>query len=163
MSLSLLILIFFITIATAGNEVMNVEADILDTGQGGNNQTGGISIQVPDFIDLGNVSESGISEEPQIYMNNTGEVAIVVTPQLSNYTDNIFNNLYFREFKTSGGNPVTPRRIGNWSMNISAPSAGQNFRSKYFYMRLDLSNANIDLSDNLYGHQAHVRFFAVAR
>jgi hypothetical protein len=142
---------------------LNVEADIIDTQGGGNNQSGSISIQVPDFIDLGNVSETGISSEPQIYMNNTGTVAIVVTPQLSNYTDDIFDYLHFREFKTSGGNPVTPQRIGNWSMNISAPSSGQTFRSKYFYMRLDLSQANIDLSDDLIGHQAHVRFFAVAR
>lgn len=142
---------------------MTVEADIIDTGDGGNNQSGSISVQVPEFIDLEEVNENGLSEELQIYMNNTGTVAITVTPGLVNYTDDVFQHLYFREFKTSGGNPVTPRQIGNWSMNISAPASGQNFRSKYFYMRLDLSQSGIDVANDLPGHQARVRFFATPR
>ncbi len=142
---------------------MTVEADILDGGGSGGNQSGTISIQVPDFIDLANVSEIGTSPELQIYMNNTGTVAITVTPQLINYTDDIFDNLYFREYKTSGGNPVPQSLIGNWSFNISAPSSGQSYRAKYFYMQLDLRNADIDLSDDLIGHQARVRFLATPR
>jgi hypothetical protein len=131
-------------------------------GQGGGNQSS-LSVQVPDFIDLEEVSETGLSEELQVYINNTGTGAITVTPALLNYTDDIFQNLYFREYKTSGGNPVTPLRIGSWSVNISAPSSGQTFRSKYFYMRLDLSHANVDVSHNLIGHQANVRFLVTPR
>ena len=70
---------------------MIVEADILDAGNSSENGT--ISVQVPDFIDLGNVSEIGASEELKIYVNNTGTGAITVTPRLVNYTDNIFQNL----------------------------------------------------------------------
>ena len=157
--------IFAAGIATfaAGTDVAVIEANIIDSQSpgGGNNST--ISVQVPDFINLENVTESGHSEELQIYINNTGTGAITVTPRLLNYTDNIFQNLYFREFKTSGGNPVTPRQIGNWSVNISAPSSGSSVRSKYFYMQLDLSHADVDVSSDLIGHQANVRFFATPR
>lgn len=155
-------ILLFLSQSTLGNEIATVEADILEDGSS-SNQSGTISIQVPDFIDLENLTESGASEELQIYMNNTGTIAITVTPQLVNYTDNIFQNLYFREFKTSGGNPVTPRQIGNWSVNISAPASGQSYRAKYFYMQLDLRNVDIGLTDDLMGHQARVRFFATPR
>ena len=103
---------------------MVVESNILNIGNVSENGT--ISIQVPDFIDLGNTTEIGASEELRIYVNNTGTGAITVTPRLINYTDDIFQNLYFREYKTSGGNPVIPSQIGNWSFNISAPS-GANY------------------------------------
>ena len=158
--LALAFIISVVAVA-AGDDVMTVEADILDVGNSSENGT--ISIQVPDFIDLGNLSEIGASEELKIYVNNTGTGAITVTPRLVNYTDNIFQNLYFREFKTSGGNPVIPIQIGNWSFNISAPAGGESFRSKYFYMQLDLSDAGIDVSSDLIGHQTHVRFFATLR
>ncbi len=153
--------IAFIAAFAAGGDVMVVEADILDAGNSSENGT--ISIQVPDFIDLGNTTEIGASEELRIYVNNTGTGAITVTPRLINYTDDIFQNLYFREYKTSGGNPVIPSQIGNWSFNISAPAGGESFRSKYFYMQLDLSDAGIDVTSDLIGHQAHVRFFATLR
>lgn len=146
----------------AGTDVSVIEADIIDSqGSGGNQST--ISVQVPGFIGLGNVSEVGVSEELKIYINNTGTGDITVTPRLVNYTDNIFQNLYFREFKTSGGNPVPLRQIGNWNVNISAPSSGQTLRSKYFYMQLDLSHSDVDVTSDLRGHQANVRFFATPR
>ena len=155
-------LILSLVFVGAENTIMAVEADIIDMGED-NNETGTISIQVPEFIDLDGVNENGVSEELKIYMNNTGTVAITVTPMLSNYTDEIFDHLYFREFKTSGGDEVTPQQIGEWSMNISAPASGQTFRSKYFYMQLDLSEADIDISNDLLGHQARVKFLATAR
>lgn len=145
---------------TAATDIMTVEADIIDTGTPDDPNGTRISIQVPDFIDLGEVDEDGISDEPKIYMNNTGEVSITVTPQLIDYTDDVFENLYFRELKTSGGVAVTPRRIGEWSMNISAPASGSTFRSKYFYMQLDLSDSDVDVSSNLIGHRANVKFVA---
>ena len=151
-----------INVVTA-SDLMTIEADIIDLGEMGENNTdGSISIEVPDFIDLGDVDENGESEELKIYVNNTGETAITVTPTLISYSDAIFTNLYFREFKTSGGQAVTPRRIGEWSFNISAPTSG-GFRSKYFYMQLDLSDADVDVSSDLQGHQADVRFIATAQ
>lgn len=161
--ITLLATLLTLTTLVAGNDITTLEANIVDSGTSGSNETGSISLQVPDFIDLEEVDEDGNSEELKIYINNTGDVAITVTPQLIGYSDDIFSNLYFREFKTSGGSPVTPQRIGSWSFNISAPTGGSEFRSKYFYMQLDLSDANIDLSSDLIGHRADVRFVATAQ
>lgn len=147
----------------AASDVMRIEVDVIDSGSQEPGQPGSISIEVPDLIDLGDVDEDGNSDELKIYVNNTGEVAITVTPQLVDYSDDIFSNLYFREFKTSGGQPVEPKRIGSWSFNISAPASGATQRSKYFYMRLDLKDADIDLSSDLNGHRADVKFIATAQ
>ncbi|MEK6899201.1 MAG: hypothetical protein AABW79_03845 [Nanoarchaeota archaeon] len=162
-SLVLAFLLIFITLVGA-TDIATIEADIIDVGTQNNNTNGtSVSIQVPDYIDLGNVDENGLSDELKIYVNNTGDTAIKVTPTLISYTDEIFTNLFFREFKTSGGAPVQQRKIGDWSFNISAPSSGQDFKSKYFYMQLDLSDADVDVSSNLNGHQANVRFIATSQ
>src|SRR3989344_243265 len=89
--------------AESGNATMTVEVNIM----GFANQSGNVSdvsIEVPDYINLGNVTKDNpVSEEVDVYINNTGKLPITVTPQLKDSDELIFSYLYFRT-RTSSGN-----------------------------------------------------------
>lgn len=145
-----LVIILGVNIVVGGDtSVFNV--NILDD----RTPTSIISIQVPEKVYFGNVSEGGVSEEIKVYVNNTGNVGINVRPILKNGSDIIMDNLYFRSLKTSGGEPVAFNRIGDFSFNISAPTTG-GYRSEYFYVILNLSNVNVT-SDWL-DYESEIRF-----
>jgi hypothetical protein len=142
----------------AGN-IMTVEANIFNEGA----PQQAVSVQVPDFISLGNVSNGGISDEIKVTINNTGTTNISVTPQLADENEEIFSYLYFRTRKSSSNPDLNIKyRIGDYHLSISAPSSS-GMRSEYFYMSLDLRNFTEDLGGDLIGHQADVIFVAVAQ
>lgn len=143
-------------------DTMTLEVDVRDLGldsEDPGSET--VSIEVPSFIDLGSIDENGFSEEIKIYINNTGTSDIKVTPELVDQNEDVFSYLFFREYKTSGGSNVLQKRIGEFSFNISAPTSGS--RSKYIYMQLDLSDADLELDSDLIGHNSDVRFIATAQ
>ena len=155
------ILLGVFAVNVLAGDVMTVEVDVydVDSGQssGGN---GTVSVEVPDYIDFGDVDEGGSSDELLIYINNTGNTDILVTPELVN-NDEIFENLYFRYQKTHYGIPVEQTKIGDWSLNISAPSSGGS-KPGHFYVQLDLSDSGLSLDSDMVGHTADVRFVATA-
>lgn len=142
----------------ADNDVMTVEANIIKAA--GNEEI--IRVQVPDYLFFGNVSIGEKSEELKVYVNNTGNVDIKVKPRLTNSAEKIFNNLYFRKFKTSNGTAVAFTRIGDFQLDIDKPSSGQDYNDEYFYIILDLTNYTETINDNIMGHKADVKFYAVA-
>lgn len=156
-----LLVIMFIFMASASKDVMTVEANIF-AGSGTNNDST-IRIEVPDYLFFGNVSVGDISDELKVYINNTGSVDVTVTPKLLNRSEEIFSYLNFRKFKTSNGTSVPFTRIGDFSFNINKPSGGNTYEDEYIYMALDLRNYTGVLNQNLIGHKADVKFFAVER
>ena len=72
-----------------------------------------VPIEVPDYIFLGNVSKGEETDKAKIYVNNTGNVNVTITPQLKDLSDEIFRNLYFQNRQT--GNNSAIRRIGNYN------------------------------------------------
>ncbi len=157
---AIILTFFFLAGARATHsDVMTVGANIL-------NWTvlvpeSAVRISVPDSIFLGNVSIGEISEEIQIRVNNTGTVNITVRPQLLDTPDPVFRNIYFRETKTKNGEPVPFARIGDFTFNISKPTTG-GFRSKSFYMMLNLTDFTGTLESNVVNYEADIRFFAAA-
>lgn len=122
-----------------------------------------ISVQVPERIDFGEISKGEKSEEMRIYINNTGNVDIIVTPDLLDQSEDIFSYLYLRKQKTSDGLDVPFSRIGDFSLNISKPDAGDDFKSAYFYMILDLSDYPDEILDDMINHETDIKFYAVAQ
>src|SRR3989338_1718581 len=94
----LLVFIMFFYFASALTDTMTVEANIFANGNGGGNSTI-IRVEVPDHLFFGNVTNFGRSEELKVYVNNTGNVDITVTPDLINGSEVIFNHLYLRKFR----------------------------------------------------------------
>jgi hypothetical protein len=155
-------LFFCIDIVSAedANNTMIVQANII--GFRNNVSYEGIAIQVPDFIDLGNVTnEEPVSKELKININNTGTVGIIVTPELSDPNEGIFSYLFFRTHMTSGGVQVPYNQIGNYSLEIDKPSTGSSVRKGYCYMRLNLTDFSAPITQDLIGHQAEITFWAM--
>jgi hypothetical protein len=58
-----------------------------------------VSIQVPDQVDLGNISYGDdLSEDVKVEINNTGNVAVNVKPVLVDTGNEIYSGLYFRGY-----------------------------------------------------------------
>jgi len=146
--------------ATEQNATMTVEANIIGFANGSTTEE--VSIEVPDYVFLGNVTkDEPVSDELKLYINNTGKVAITVTPQLKDPEEIIFSYLFFRLLKTSNGTAVPFTRIGDFSMNIDKPTSGSSYKSKYFYMKLDLTEFDGDIKEDLIGYRTDILFLAM--
>lgn len=147
----------FLAFVQAGN-IMTVEVNVFEEVQ-----QPAISIEVPDYLFLGNVSKGQLSDEVRVDVNNTGTSAIVVTPQLDNQIEEILSYLQFRTRKSSSDPSLNiPYRIGEYHLNISAPSTPGGKKAEYFYMRLNLTNY-AGQGQDIIGHRADVVFVAVAQ
>jgi len=82
-------LLYFVS---ALSDTMTVEANIL-AGTGGLDETI-IRVEVPDYLFFGNVTNGAKSGELKVYVNNTGNVDITVTPELVDESEEIFSYLY---------------------------------------------------------------------
>jgi len=143
------------------NATMTVEANIMGFAEESAKE---VSIKVPDYIFLGDVTkENPVSDEVKIYINNTGKVPIRVTPQLKENSNDIFGNLFFRTTKTSNGTDVIPVKIGNYFLDIDKPSSGSSYKSKYFYMKLDLTDFSGEINQDLIGYKTEIIFLAMAQ
>lgn len=115
-----------------------------------------VSISVPDYVFLGNITLGYSTDEEKMLVVNKGDVAVSVTPALADLNEDIFSYLYFRE--SSG----SYRRIGNFSMTISKPSSQGGNSTKTLYYKLDLREYEGDIDRDLMGHSTRVKFFATA-
>lgn len=151
-----LMLVFYACYAFAAqNETMFVEANILAESI----PQDLISIEVPDYIFLGDVNEHDSSDKAKIYVNNTGTVDVTITPQLADPNDEIFQNLYFQNRQT--GNNSRVYQIGQYSFDILKPSSAGGKRSEYFYMWLDLTDYPDDITEDLLGQKTEIVFIAL--
>lgn len=114
------------------------------------------SIEISDRVYFGNISKGYVSDKVRIDINNTGDVAVKVTPQLVNSSEDIFSNLYFARRTTE---PYY--KIGSFNLNISQPSSIGGITEEYFYAKLDLSNFQGAISSDRLGHKAEVVFYAL--
>lgn len=115
-----------------------------------------VKISVPDNVFFGNLENGQQSDEIRINVTNTGTVGVIITPQLIDKSERIFNYTYF------GRRLADPfKRIGNFNFNITAPATGE-VRDDYIYAKLDLRNFDGVINNDIPGHKADVRFFAVA-
>ncbi len=96
-----------------------------------------ISIEVPDSVSLKNVMEGEKTDNVNVHLNNTGSIAITITPQLSDPEDILFQNIYFKNTDTIS---TQPQRIGNYSLNIARPSIIGTKKEGHCWMGLDLTN-----------------------
>ena len=121
---------------------MRVEANIFgDT----------ISIEVPDYLFLGNATIGYTSSPVTFSIKNTGTTKIRLTSELVNKTDPIFTNLFL-------GTNSTKYNVANYSTTLDQPDLG-SFTNKIIYAELRLADASLD--GNLIGHQNEVVFYAV--
>ncbi len=118
-----------------------------------------ISIQVPGYVYFGNISKGQeIRTADKLRVNNTGNVPIIVIPQLDNSSEDLFNNLYF---SLLAGGPF--KKIESFSFNISAPASQGAVTYEEFYAKLDLKNYSGTLPAGVVRRRADVIFMAVAQ
>jgi len=137
-------------VSAESNDTMIVEADIF---------ADIISIEVPDYIFLGSLTNDGVSKKSRVDVNNTGTVAIRVTPYLKNGPDEIFDNLFFQN-RQSGNNSIV-YGIGEYGFSIDAPSSAGAKRSEYFRMWLNLTDSDLNLDEDLMGYENEIVFVAL--
>ncbi len=155
---SLAVLLFFGIFASAAySATMKVEADIYRAPVDDDT----VRISVPDIVDLGSVTLYDQSEEVRLWINNTGTVDVIVTPQLADEQDEIFSNLYFRPQKTSNGTDVEHRRIGDFFFEARKPTGSSSSNPEDIYMILDLRNFTGILTRDLIDERADIYFVAV--
>ena len=123
-----------------------------------------INIEVPDNIDLGEVSKTNpVSDEYSLYINNTGIKNIRVTPQLKDSEEEIFKNLYFRKQKTTSTNDtslITFYRIGSYYLDIDKPLTGKTFRAGHCYMQLNLTDFSGRITEDIHDYKTEIMFIA---
>lgn len=146
------------------NDTMVVEVNLV--GFGNESSFEGVSIEVPDYVFLGNLTKNELlSEEVSIQINNTGSVPIRVTPQLVNSNENIFSYLFFRLQKTTSTNNtdlIKFYKIGNFSVDIAKPTTGSKAK-KTVYMQLNLTDYPEAIDQDVIGHKADIVFLAMAQ
>jgi hypothetical protein len=149
------IFLFFLlslTLINSYSESTTIYVDVL-------NFTDIISIQVPSEINLSTVTKNNpVSDDIKITINNTGNIAVTITPELKS-PDEIFENLVLQERKS--GNLSTEYLIGNFSLDIDSPGTS-GLEDEYFYMWLDLTDYT-NKTQNLLDHSAEIVFYAVSQ
>ncbi len=154
---SLILVISGIGIVYALNSTIIFEANIINPAEEPE-----IIVDVsPSNIDFGDIGLGQKSNSTRVNITNWGKVAINVVPQLNDPLDDIFKNLYFQKRKT--GNSSTQYIIGNFTLNIPAPT-GNSGKADYCYVKLNLEGIGIDeIDENSIGHgEAEVTFIATA-
>ena len=113
---------------------------------------------MPISISFGNLSVGEQTDDIRLDINNTGNVAIRVTPKLANSSERIFNNTYFKRITSE---PYY--RIGNYTHDISAPTIN-GVKSSYMYVKLDLRDYSGSFDKGSVNDvKADIKFYAVAQ
>ena len=115
-----------------------------------------VSIEVPDYIFLGDVTVGHATNKTKIYVNNTGTVNVTITPQLKDPSEDIFSYLYFERRVADSW-----EQIGDFSFGINASTTGGK-KNDYFYMILDLTAFEGTIDGDMLNHKADVVFNAMS-
>ena len=161
----LLIILFidikYINAQVGPNQTMSVGVNLI----GFSTNTDEISIEVPDYIDLGNVSKSDpISDEKRVNINNTGTKDIRITPILKDGEEEIFKWLFFRtQMSDKDGILNISHKIGDYSLDLNKPSTGKAKRSDTIYMKLNLTDFDGVIHEDALDYRTQISFIAVER
>lgn len=117
-----------------------------------------VKVSVPDYVFLGSVGKGEQTENVKIYVNNTGNVNVTITPELVNKNDPYFKYIYFQRRVAE---PY--RKIGEFKFNISAPKSPKKYEDEYVYAKLDLRSFEGDIQENIQEYKSDVKFVAVAQ
>jgi hypothetical protein len=152
----LLALMLTMTLVTASSSPStSVVVDVLSS-------SSSIEIEVPDELDFGELSSGKkVSETLKIYVNNTGNSAVRVTPELDGEDEyGVFENLFLQSRKS--GDSSTLYQIGEFQFDIDAPGTSGS-RSEYFWMKLDLTEFDFtQIEEDLLDYESQIVFYAVA-
>lgn len=145
------------------NSSVVVEANIIGFSNGTAEE--GVSIEVPDYFFLGNVTrEKPATKDLRVDINNTGTVPVIITPMVKNEDEEIFKYLFFRTMISSGNESNNIfYRIGDYSYEIDKPAAGSRANSKHFYMSLNLSDFEGVIREDLIPYRSEIIFLAMAK
>ncbi|MBI2629277.1 hypothetical protein HYW74_04285 [Candidatus Pacearchaeota archaeon] len=128
------------------NDILTVKADIIGPR---------VSIQVPDEIDLGNISNGDTPSWMNFTINNTGNVKVRITSELINSDHEVFN---YTEFDTT---TEAIRRVDNFTTTINKPSLG-DITSKNINVRINLEDYNgTAITEDILDATAQIRFLAM--
>lgn len=155
---------FDVYAADSYNDSMMVEVNL--SGFSEDTPVGGVSIEVPEYINLGSVSrQDPVSDEVSIPINNTGGVPIIVTPMLKTNNDPIYQYLFFRTQKSSTVDPTLAifKRIGEYNVAIDKPASGKSSRSKSIYMQLNMTDFTGTINENMFGYKKEIVFVAMSQ
>ncbi|MDP3881452.1 MAG: hypothetical protein Q8Q31_01080 [Nanoarchaeota archaeon] len=148
------IIFLFIIMPSNAADVSIFEVDVL----GDQVDDPVISLEVQDRVDFGEVENGRQTSNVRINVTNTGNVGIIVTPKLTDSSEDIFNYTYFQRRTTE---PYS--KIGIFNFNISAPAKLGENKSDYIYAKMDLRNYPSTILRDLNGHTTNVKFFAVSQ
>src|SRR3989344_2575665 len=154
-SLAVTFFVFFVLVVNvvgSDSETMVVEANIYDY----ITPEPVVSIEVPDYIFLGDVTVGHATNKTKIYVNNTGTVNVTITPQLKDPSEDIFSYLYFERRVADSW-----EQIGDFSFGINASTTGGK-KSDYFYMELDLTDFKGTMDGDMLNHKVNVVFNAMS-
>jgi len=142
-------IVFYVSLTAADDEVMTVEANIFASG------VTIVSIEVPDYIFFGNLTKGECSGVEYFKINNTGNVDVVVSPELEDSSEKIFSYLYFSKYSPTNYTRILP--YGNFS--VSALKNGYaNMKAK-----LDLTDYPENIPQDMIGHKANILFIAMEK
>jgi len=147
------------------NNVMTVEVNLVGFDAGAGDY---VSIEVPEYIYLGSVNSSkSMFNETKVYMNNTGNLSITITPMVLTDSKGIMNYLSFRETRThtvNGSSQDTPFiKIGDFNFNVAKPTPLGSKKSKYFYMSLNLTDFDGSVSGENVNYSGQIKFLAMSQ
>ncbi|MFA5485122.1 MAG: hypothetical protein WC260_02650 [Candidatus Pacearchaeota archaeon] len=128
---------------------MKVRANIIKPNMG---------INVPSLVTIGNMAPGYLSDRQDINITNTGNVNLVITPELEeSYNGDVYNYLSFKRILDD---PLA--KIGDYSLELLKPNAVGGTRSERIYMYLDLTGFTKELNNTLTNHEVDVIFWATA-
>ena len=144
------------------NSTMTVEVDLI--GFNSSSSGGEISIEVPDFIDLGNVSKTDlVSKEVKVSINNTGTTAVSIIPIVYDPDEEIFKWLFFRTRQRADNESLNIfYKLRDYELSLNKPSPGRKIK-EYCYMQLNLTNFDGQIREDVIDYQADIIFLAIPR
>lgn len=111
-----------------------------------------ISIQVPDYIDLGNISrDNPWNESEKFRVNNTGNIDFNITISISENSSKVFDYLYIKKYGDS-----TRKNISDFEITIPKKD------DRTIYVGINLTNFNGTLPSNNIHLNATIRFVGMA-
>jgi len=151
-------------VLASNNQSMTVEVDLIGFNTSSSDEIG---IEVPDYVDLGELTNSKkTSSEEGIWINNTGRIDLRVTPILNDPDEEIFKYLYFRkqqQTSTNNTDLITFKKIGDYYLDINKPGVGKTYSKEHCYLQLDLTDFTGIINEDVDNYRTDVVFLATAR
>lgn len=146
--LILSLMIAMLSVFVSADDTLQTEADVYAPT---------IGVSVTGMVDFGSLTKGYSSADKAIEVNNTGDVNIVVTPDVTDPHDAIYDNLFFRKTTTS---PLFV--VGTFTMTIAKPTVFGGVTKDSAYVRLDLTNYTGTIATDKLNLTSNVVFTAVA-